>query len=191
MPTNSRARPKLRADAARNRAAVLDAARTRLAAGDHALPMNLLAKQAGVGVGTVYRQFPNRQVLLETLAIDAFERLAEVAEQAAHEPDVAAGLNRFFGAVVSAELDDPSLAAVLSSDSFTCPETTTAGRVLTAAATALLRRGVAAGLIAPDIEPPDLQNLIAGTVHAVRAAADRDRLDRYVAILVRGLRPGS
>lgn len=190
MPETSHARPaELRADAARNRTAVLDAARTRLTAGDDSLPMNLLAKEAGVGVGTVYRQFPNRQVLLETLAIDTFERLSVVAEEAAHDPDVVAGLNRLFSAVVTAELEDPSLAAVLASDSFRCHETTAAGRALLTAATVLLDRGLAEGLIAPETEPPDLRNLLLGAAHAVRLSGDQTSVDRYVAVLVRGLRP--
>lgn len=152
--------------------------------------MNVLAKEAGVGVGTVYRHFPNRQVLLDSLAIDAFERLTVVAEEAAADPDAGRGLERLFVAVVAAELDDLSLEAVLTVNSFLCPESTAAGRALISAATPLLRRGVAEGPLAPDIEPVDIQNLLSGTVYAVRVSGDRRRLDRYVTILLRGLKPG-
>ena len=65
-PTTSTA--SLRADSARVRARMLAAARERLAAGDLELPMNAIAKAAGVGVGTMYRHFPTRQALLESLA---------------------------------------------------------------------------------------------------------------------------
>lgn len=190
MVSESHARPSaLRADAARNRAAVLEAARARLAVGDDALPMNVIAKEVGVGVGTVYRHFPDRQMLLEALAIDAFERLAVVAADAAADPDVDVGLARFFRAVVAAELDDPGLAAVLDSDSFACSESTAAGRALIASGTTLLDRGVSAGLIAPEIEPADVQKLLSGVAHALRGRDDRDRLDRYVTVLLRGMRP--
>lgn len=169
---------------------MLDVARARIAAGDDVLQLNQLAKDAGVGVGTVYRQFPNQQVLLEALAIDAFEQLATVAEQAVAEPDTDTALSRFFSAVVAGELDDPSLAAVLTSELFVCPETTAAGRALLDAAASLLRRGVAESLITPEIEPADVQNLLSGTAWAVKASGDRECLDRYVAVLLRGLRPG-
>ncbi|NEE52449.1 TetR/AcrR family transcriptional regulator, partial [Streptomyces sp. SID8455] len=46
---------ELRADAARNRARILQVARARLAAGDNSLQLNAVARLAGVGVGTVYR----------------------------------------------------------------------------------------------------------------------------------------
>ena len=61
----------LRADASRNRTRVLEVARELLESGDDSLPLNKIAKLAGVGVGTVYRHFPNRQVLLESLALAA------------------------------------------------------------------------------------------------------------------------
>ena len=66
-----------RADARRNREKVLAAARRQFA--DHGLDAQIdeIARDAGVGVGTVYRHFPNKEDLLQALADDRFEGLAE------------------------------------------------------------------------------------------------------------------
>ena len=79
----------LRADSARVRAQMVAAARARIADGDLELPMNAIAKDAGVGVGTMYRHFANRQALLETVAADNYAALIEEARTAAENPDVA------------------------------------------------------------------------------------------------------
>ena len=74
------------------------AARDRLRAGDTDLPMNALAKAAGVGVGTAYRHFRTRQVLLEALAAESFAALVADARAGAADPDPAAGLRRLLRA---------------------------------------------------------------------------------------------
>jgi AcrR family transcriptional regulator len=61
---------ELRADAVRNRARILRIARGQLAAGDTSLQLNAIARLAGVGVGTVYRHFPNRHALVEALSAE-------------------------------------------------------------------------------------------------------------------------
>ena len=68
-----------RADARRNRAKVLEAARHQLA--EHGLDTQVdeIAREAGVGVGTVYRHFPTKEALFEALAEDKFEGLARAA----------------------------------------------------------------------------------------------------------------
>ena len=79
--------PKLRADARRNRVAVLAAARERFSAEGLDCQMEDIARSAGVGVGTVYRHFPNKADLVAALVADRFGRLAERAEAALDEDD--------------------------------------------------------------------------------------------------------
>lgn len=69
----------LRADAARNRAKVLEAARRTFAAQGLDAEMAVLAAEAGVGVGTLYRHFPNKDALLAALTATHFGRLADIA----------------------------------------------------------------------------------------------------------------
>ena len=78
------ARP-LRADAARNRASVLAAARETFATEGLEADVASIAERAGVGVGTLYRHFPTKEALLQALTAEHFERLAEIAEQARAE----------------------------------------------------------------------------------------------------------
>jgi AcrR family transcriptional regulator len=77
----------MRADAVRNRARVLGAARECMARNGLDVQMEEIARKAGVGVGTVYRHFPNKDELIEALAADRFVRLAELADEALENPD--------------------------------------------------------------------------------------------------------
>jgi AcrR family transcriptional regulator len=79
--------PALRADARRNREAVLVAARERLAKDGLDGPIDDIARTAGVGVGTVYRHFPCKGDLIAALVRDRFERLAERTAEALTEDD--------------------------------------------------------------------------------------------------------
>ena len=79
-------KPALRADARRNREAVLAAARERFGECGLDCQMDDIAR-TGVGVGTVYRHFPTKEDLIAALVADRFERLAERAEQALAERD--------------------------------------------------------------------------------------------------------
>jgi AcrR family transcriptional regulator len=80
-------KPALRADARRNRDAVLAAARERFGECGLDCQMDDIARTAGVGVGTVYRHFPTKEDLIAALVADRFERLAERAGQALGERD--------------------------------------------------------------------------------------------------------
>src|SRR4051812_10699381 len=73
-------RPK-RADARRNYEKVLAAAREAFAEGGEATALEEIARRAGVGIGTLYRHFPNRQALLEALYVGEVEDMCRSAEQ--------------------------------------------------------------------------------------------------------------
>ncbi|WP_410656425.1 TetR/AcrR family transcriptional regulator [Amycolatopsis sp. lyj-112] len=65
----------LRADARRNRDQILAAAKTIFAAQGAEVPMEEIARSAGVGVGTLYRRFPDRDALIRAVAVDNFDRV--------------------------------------------------------------------------------------------------------------------
>src|SRR4051812_21031631 len=73
-------RPK-RADARRNYEKVLAAAREAFAEGGESTALEEIARRAGVGIGTLYRHFPNRQALLEALYIDEVEEVCRSAAE--------------------------------------------------------------------------------------------------------------
>ncbi|MFI9638814.1 TetR/AcrR family transcriptional regulator [Micromonospora sp. NPDC051925] len=180
----------LRADSARVRARMLDAARTRVAAGDLELPLNAIARDAGVGVGTVYRHFSGRQALLETLATESYRELVDAAATAADDPDIAAGLRTLLRAALRCQLADPALAAVLSVPDFQCAETLALGRELNTLSMRVLDRARTAGVVRADLVADDIRRLTCGLQHAIRSGADDGtEVDRYLEILLRGLRP--
>src|SRR3954451_8607722 len=73
-------RPK-RADARRNYEKVLVAAREAFAEGGESTALEEIARRAGVGIGTLYRNFPNRQALVEALYLDEVEEVCRSAAE--------------------------------------------------------------------------------------------------------------
>jgi AcrR family transcriptional regulator len=105
-----------RADARRNQAKVLQAARDEFAACGPSAQMPDIARRAGVGVGTVYRHFPTKDALAEALARDHFARLADDAEAAvAREGDAWEILVTLLHACAARCAEDRGLAAAVGS----------------------------------------------------------------------------
>jgi AcrR family transcriptional regulator len=75
----------LRADARRNRDQIIAAARTIFAEFGPEVPMEEIARAAGVGVGTLYRRFPDREALIRAVAVDNFSRVLDDAREAAEQ----------------------------------------------------------------------------------------------------------
>ena len=80
MPTNQFPAPARRADAERNRDKILAAARTAFADPDAEVSMAEISRRAGVGMATLYRNFPGRQELLEALYTDEVDAVCSAAE---------------------------------------------------------------------------------------------------------------
>jgi AcrR family transcriptional regulator len=105
LPSNQVASPARRADAERNREKILGAARTAFAHSDTKVSMAEISRRAGVGMATLYRNFPGRRELLEALFADEVDAICKAAETvAAASADgetpgavLAAWLRRFFG----------------------------------------------------------------------------------------------
>ncbi|MFJ3793194.1 TetR/AcrR family transcriptional regulator [Kitasatospora sp. NPDC090091] len=182
--------PVLRADAARNRARVLQVAREQLAAGDDSLQLNAIAKLAGVGVGTVYRHFPNRLALMEALSAERFRELVAEARAAADDEDALAGLHRLLRYTLARALEDTGFASVLESASDTEPETAALKAELDRAVAQLLDRALLTGAVRRDLGPGDVRRLLCGIEHALRSGdCDEARRELYLDILLEGLRP--
>ncbi|HEX6311438.1 MAG TPA: TetR family transcriptional regulator [Acidimicrobiia bacterium] len=179
-----------RADALRNREAVLVAARRVLAAGGLDAPVDDVAAAAGVGVATVYRHFPTKTALVDAVIERSFEELTREAEAAAAGPDAGAaflGFVRHAGVVMAR--DRVLVAAARSTDR---PERSPVVQRLFDAAGVLLRRAIAAGAVRGDVVADDLPALLVG---AGDAANQRGRptpaaLERYLDIITQGLRAG-
>ncbi|MEV1011710.1 helix-turn-helix domain-containing protein [Streptomyces sp. NPDC049881] len=89
---DSRISPPLRADARENRRRILGAARRLLAARGIDVPMAAIAREAGVGMATLYRRFPTRQELVAEVFAEQFAQCAALVESALEDPDPWHGL---------------------------------------------------------------------------------------------------
>src|SRR5215472_4279290 len=85
----------LRRDAERNRQRILEAAAEVFTERGFAATLDEVARRAGVGVGTVYRRFPDKASLADALFTDRIDALVQLAERAQGEPDAWAGLTGF------------------------------------------------------------------------------------------------
>src|SRR6516162_10041490 len=104
MPPEPFPIPTRRADAERNRGKILAAARTAFADPDAEVSMAEISRRAGVGMATLYRNFPGRQELLEALYTDEVDAVCRAAETAGGETPgaaLAAWLHRFFAFTTS------------------------------------------------------------------------------------------
>ncbi len=105
---------RLRADAERNRAALLDAAREVFAEQGLEAPLEEIALRAGVGIGTLYRRFPTRTQLVAAALVDKVAQYAEAAEQALSIPDPWAAFVTYVERICDLQADDRGLSDLLS-----------------------------------------------------------------------------
>src|SRR3954447_3239240 len=99
----------LRADAERNRERILAAAREAFAEDGLDVGLHEIAKRAGVGVGTVYRRFPEKDQLVEALFEDRIAEVLAIAEEALAEPDGWTGLEHFLHRTCELQVADHGL----------------------------------------------------------------------------------
>lgn len=175
----------LRSDAARSRARILEVARTH---DIHALRMNDLAREAGVGVGTVYRHFPTVQALVEALTVNTVERMLEISRRAAAETDPGTAFSFYLRSALTLQLEDGGLQSVLLSPEDETEEVRAAKREIFGTFAAVLEQAKAAGAVRQDLTLDQLSHLVCGIEYAVRLGTPADRAP-LLEIILTGLRP--
>jgi AcrR family transcriptional regulator len=184
--------PKLRADARRNREAVLAAARKRFAKCGLECQMEDIARTAGVGVGTVYRHFPTKADLIAALVADRFERLAARAREALAEEDPWQAFCDLMRYSAELQVSDRALSEIISSQpQLGQHEAVASGLVDTT--TELITNAQRAGDMRKDAVIEDVPTLICGLGAVTAGAGNMPELnwERYVEIMLDGLRaPG-
>jgi AcrR family transcriptional regulator len=181
----------LRADARRNRARVLEAARTAFAAEGSSVPLDEIARRAGVGAGTVYRHFPTKEALFEAVVRDRLRQLAEdgrALNRACADPGEA--LFRFIDRLITEAAPKRDLIDALDSAGVDVTAAL-AGVVgeLRAETGRLLAGAQQAGAVRADIDLTDLMALLSGTIQATqRQPGQRIDARRAIAVLCDGLR---
>jgi AcrR family transcriptional regulator len=166
----------VRADARRNRQRILDTAYLVLATEGIDVPIDEIARRAGVGAGTVYRHFPTKESLVEAVVLDRVQALTAQARSGID-------FTEFFTVMVEAGLANRAVADALASGGYQVPAD--ADAALTTAFAELLREAQQRGTVRPDIAPDDIQALVVGCVATARHRGDTD----LVQVVVTGLRP--
>jgi len=186
MTETTRARVSVRrpqrADARRNFDALLDAAREVFAEEGTSASLEEIARRAGVGIGTLYRNFPSRQDLFETVYVDEVEALARTAEElAGREPweALVAWLRRFVGYVTTKR----ALYEALNHDSSMF---TACRDIMYGAGRPLLQRAQNAGVARPDVGIEDILRLVNGVSGAT--FADDAQRERVLRMALDGIR---
>jgi AcrR family transcriptional regulator len=184
-----KARP-LRSDAERNRRLILDAAREAFATGGLAVTLDEIARRAGVGVGTVYRRFADKEALIDALFEEGIAELVAQAEEALREEDPWVGFVRWFEGFVGLQAEDRGLKEVVLSSTHGHDRIAASRDRIVPLVSRLLERAQEAGELRRDLRPTDipmLAQMVAGAADITREVSP-ELFRRYLAIVLDGLR---
>jgi len=185
----TRGRP-LRADARRNYERLLDAASKVFVAEGADASLDEIARQAGVGIGTLYRHFPTRQCLLEAVFLDQVDDLRVAAQVLAADPVPVDALARWLRAHIAHGRKGRSLgSSVMSAKLQEGSEVNIACRAMLDGGQALLERAQDAGQVRADVQLTDVLKMVHGIVLVTEGAPDGDaRAERMLDLLIDGVR---
>ena len=177
-----------RADAVRNRERVLEAAKAVFSAGGPEASLEAVARQAGVGIGTLYRHFPTREALFEAVYRREVEQLADLAEQLKTAAAPAEALRRWLRSNVAFVATKKGMSKALALAAHRPSELSAYSfERLTKAVGALLDRAAAAGEIRGDISPEDLLRALIGMCYMNDQPGWQASVLRLVEVFVDGL----
>ena len=180
---------KPRADAIRNRERVLEAAKAVFSQGGPEAGLEAVARQAGVGIGTLYRHFPTREALYEAVCRHEVEQLVELARHLEAETAPVEALRRWLQAGVEFMATKKGMAAALAMAAQGSPDLVAYSLDrLTRALGELLQRAAAAGEIRADIGPEDLLRTLVGMCYAHDRPGWQAKVLRLVDVFIDGLR---
>jgi AcrR family transcriptional regulator len=183
----------LRQDAARNRERLVLAAREVFRRKGLDAPLEEIAREAGVAIGTLYNRFPSRGELADAALGPLAERAVELAEKAARAEDPWQGFTSFVEDTCELFAEDRGYADVYRSGIPGMPVIAAARERLSELKAAIMARAKDAGVLRGDVEPTDVVLIIWGMVSTVDATRDiaPDAWRRHLALLLDGLRPGA
>lgn len=181
-----------RADARRNRDKLLSAATEAFAAEGQDVALESIAARAGVGIGTLYRHFPNRDALVVAAYQHEVDALCAAAREllATQPPEQAlrTWAERFADYVATKRAMGSALRSAASSDS---PLFAGTKEQICGALRALLDAGAAAGSLRQDIQPIDVMCVINGIWYLPEGPNWRQDVGRMLDLVIDGLRYGA
>jgi len=181
----------LRKDAARNRAALVAAARVVFAERGLDASLDDIAHEAGVGVGTAYRHFANKYELAKAIFVETIDDVVARSEQAAQGEDAWQGLVGFIDGVAEMQTADRGLREVMMGFHDEAHMEAASER-LTARLSAIVERAQQQGSMRADADASDIGMVLTMLCTVADLAGDvaPDLWRRYQPMLLAGLRPG-
>jgi AcrR family transcriptional regulator len=180
----------MRSHARRNRERIIVAAREALTGTGRDTSLNEIARRAGVGIGTLFRHFPNRDALLEALTSDRTVALCAEAALLREAPEPAAALGNWLRSLVDHMATYRGLpASLLAGTRDSSGGLGNSYQAIYAAARGLLTRAQEAGQVREDLDVPALISLAGAVSWLLEQDPDRaDRIDFVLSVLADGLR---
>ncbi|MFL9873043.1 TetR/AcrR family transcriptional regulator [Paraburkholderia megapolitana] len=181
---------KPRADALRNRERILEEAKKAFTREGDDISLEDVARQAGVGPGTLYRHFPTRDALLESVYRAEVTKLAEEQQRLSDSLPALEALRSwmrlFVDYIATKKIIAPALNSIVGGPAEVYKAS---GAQITEAIQSLVARAVASGDIRPDLEPLDLLRALVGVSNVASAPDWQESAKRLVDILLLGSRP--
>jgi len=188
-PAGEQPKP-LRADAQRNRDAIIRAAREVFDSANHDLRFDDFATLAGVGIGTLYRHFPTREALAAAIYRDEVAALTECAYELGRTLPADEAISAFLRVMVAHIQAHEGLARTLVRLSGAVPtELAEASQALETAVGDLVAAAVREGVIRDDVRAGALMMALHGISGALGRPDWRGEADDLVGVLIGGLRP--
>ncbi|WP_185949595.1 TetR/AcrR family transcriptional regulator [Microbispora sp. KK1-11] len=184
----------LRADARRNRDLIVSAAQELFLEQGVDVPLEEVARRAGVGVGTLYRRFPDRDALLRAVGEESLRRLVDLAETAwREEPDAWHALCRFLRGSVALRLGvlPAKLEPHLHQRMRVGQDLHEMRQRVIAAVLRMIERAQADGVLRADVGPGDIALLMTLNVYTPPGMHNEQAMGRVVEIMLDGLRAGA
>ena len=184
------ARRKPRADAQRNRERILEAAKEAFTRSGANTSLDDIAKQSGVGPGTLYRHFPTREALLEAVYRTEVEKLAAAERKFAQAMPPIEALRAwmllFVDYIAAKHIIAPALNTLLGGASKLYEGTRPQ---IQGAIEALVKRAIKSGDMRKDLDPFDLLRALVGVSNVASGPDWKQSARRLVDILITGSRP--
>jgi AcrR family transcriptional regulator len=177
----------MRADARRNRELLIDAAREVFSAQGAAASMEAIAKAAGVGVGTLYRHFPNRLDLVEAVYQTDVAELWETAQRVSADLEPWPAVEAFFEAFLRYARTKQALMSELQQAFEKNPELRPRARgMLESSFDLVIDRAKAAGAVRPDVTGSDVMQLVAPV--CTNGSIEPEQANRLLRMVLDGMR---
>jgi AcrR family transcriptional regulator len=185
VPTEEEVLRPLRADARRNREAVLKAARRVFSEQGRDAQIDDVARRAKLGVGTVYRHFPTKEALLLALAAERFDEVAAFARTALERDDAWEAFASVMWHAAELHARDRAFSEAIRDAKLQAGPNRAEAAALIGR---LMERAKAQGTMRPEVGPGDVPVIMCGLASAIDFG--EESWQRYLTVMLDGLRAG-